>query len=142
MLCLVRMMKVREKGPEIRDPRYLFKLDKEEGPTIMTKSTFWLKFGSSQPCQHPSWTYLPNPIRPSRIGQKTDVSGFRPLTCQNRSLHMQQSSSRSPQHRAAKALRRTVKPCGESSATQNGSRREKFRVAIQPRGSLNQPDLG
>lgn len=112
MWCLVRMMKVREKGPEIRDPFYLFKLDKEEGPSIMTMSTFWLKFGSSQPCQHPSWTPFSNPIRPSRIGQKTDVSGFRPFTCQNRSLHMQESSSRSPQHRAAKALRRTVKPCG------------------------------
>ena len=110
MLYLVRMMKVREKGPEIRDPRYLFELDKEEGPSIMAMSTFWLKFGSSQPCQ-PSLTPLSNPIRPSRIGQKTDVSGFRPFTCQNRILHMQESSSRSPQHKAAKALRRTAKPC-------------------------------
>ena len=57
------MMKIYEKGIEIRDPIYLYKLDKEGLPGRITLSIFRLKIGSNHPCEHPSWTYLSSIIR-------------------------------------------------------------------------------
>lgn len=47
------MMKVREEGPEFRDPRYLFELDKEEGPIIMTCQLSGSNLEAANPVSNP-----------------------------------------------------------------------------------------